>query len=324
MYLALKEMPFDLATKLADVSHQVGTQHFLIIGGEPTLWRPLIEFNGFCERSGYQTVLITNGALFGQDAFWNQYLVHPNSRIGLSLKAASAEQLESLGARVPFEVVKRGIERAIQDLNATVSITYNSLYRDTLVEMVQFALDCGASTVKIDFCSTTFMSGRPDASYMIEPHELRDCILRDYPQLDRMTAGHLVFEMMVPLCLWPKEFIEELKNRGQIMSVCHVLQRKGLIFDERGNVIMCNALFDYPLGQYGRDFNDGTSLGEWLNDPKIIRYYNDIGCYPSEECQRCDWYAECGGGCPLRWALYQPADIVRPVTTAAEKGGKSV
>ena len=118
---------------------------------------------------------------------------------------------------------------------------------------------------------------------------------------------------MVPLCLWPQSFIEELKRKDQILSVCHVHKRKGLIFTETGGIIICNALFDYPVGSYGDDFHDGQSLLEWLNTSEVLGYYNSIGCYPSLACETCQWYQDCGGGCPLRWALYKPDDIIQPI-----------
>jgi len=176
--------------------------------------------------------------------------------------------------------------------------------------MVAFAIKCGAKAVKIDFCSTTFLKGQPNTTYMVEPRRLVENILRDYPILEQITKGRIVFEMMIPFCLWPSSFIKELKQKGQILSVCHVLKRKGIIFDEIGNVIMCNALFDYPLGRYGNEFNNRTSLLAWLNTPRIINYYDHIRRYPSMSCKICSWYSDCGGGCPLRWSVYDPNELI--------------
>ncbi|OGZ35530.1 MAG: hypothetical protein A2V60_02405 [Candidatus Portnoybacteria bacterium RIFCSPHIGHO2_01_FULL_39_19] len=149
---------------------------------------------------------------------------------------------------------------------------------------------------------------------MVEPKRLAENIMRDYPELERITEGHIVFEMMVPFCLWPQDFIVDLRRKGQILSVCHVLKRKGIIFDERGNLLICNALFDYPIGRYGSDFCDDKSLLTWLNTERIVSYYDRIGRYPSTACKVCHWYSECGGGCPLRWALYKADEFVRPMS----------
>lgn len=312
-YETTKEMSFDLAKNLANTVRQIGVKNLLIIGGEPTLWRPLIEFNKFCAQEGFQTVLITNGTQFGIDSFWQQYRRYPNSKIALSLKASTPQQLYEVAGANNFEVVKKGISRALQEINAQASITYNKFYVNNLTDIVQFAVDCGAKSIKIDFCSTCFISGQPDATYMVDPKQLVKDIARDYPLFERIIDGHIVFEMMMPFCIWPLDFIRELKRKGQLLSVCHVLKRKGIIFDETGNVVMCNALFDYPIGRYGNEFCDGPSLLAWLDSSKIVNYYNSIGRYPSAKCATCDWYLECGGGCPLRWAIYKLDELIQLV-----------
>jgi len=206
------------------------------------------------------------------------------------------------------------MKRACSHFNSQISITYNTFYCGYLPEMVQFAINCGSKGVKIDFCSTIFTNNKPDSRYMIPPEELAFNVMRDYPKLMEITDGKLVFEMMIPFCLFPREFIEELKKKKQITSVCQLKKGKGLIWDEYGNILMCNALFDYPIGHYGTDFTNAESLKRWLNSPIVLGYYNRIGAYPSSSCQFCELYQECGGGCPLRWAIYKPNEIVKSFT----------
>ncbi len=319
-YNPSSEMSLEMAKRLTIISKEIGIRNILIIGGEPTLWKHIFEFNEFCLEEGLRSVLITNGLQFGSDRFWQKYKKSPSHNIGLSLKASNSKQLQEVTGVENFSVVKKGITRALTQLDAQVSITYNKFYTESLVDMVQFAIDCGAETVKIDFCSTTFVGGKAMGTYMVDPRELARNIMRDYPHLERATSGHIVFELMLPFCLWPLEFIEELKNKGQIMSVCHVHKRKGFIFSEAGELIACNALFDYPIGKLDNDFSDGKSLLHWLNTSRIIGYYNSIRCYPSLDCESCRWYSDCGGGCPLRWALYEPEEIIN-IQNIQKKGG---
>lgn len=322
-YSKENEMSLELAEKLADIAYQMGITKILLIGGEPTLWEPLLKFNKFCAEKSLQTILVTNGAQFAVDKFWQEYRKNPNDKIALSLKASTAQQLFKVAGVSNFELVKKGIIRAIQELDAQASITYNIFYTENLIDMVKFAMECGAKGVKIDFCSTVFVRGHPESTYMVDPKVIVKNIVRDYPELTRLTDENIVFEMMIPFCLWPIKFLEQLKERQQILSVCHVHKREGIIFDENARVLMCNALFDYPIGRYGDEFNNGESLLTWLNSPKILSYYDYIRHYPSEMCEKCDWYVDCGGGCPLRWAVYDPKKIVRPIKKSilSSKGG---
>ncbi len=312
-YKTESDMSLEMATTLAQIAKDVGVQTILVIGGEPTLWSPLGEFNKFCASSGIRTILVTNGVRFGDDAFVERYREDPCDDMGLSIKAVTPEQLEVVTGTKNFQEVERGITRALRDFGAIVNLTYNSLCVDNLVEMVQFVTDRGARAVKIEFCSTTFVDGHPASGYMVDPQTMVESIVRVYPDLDRITNGRILFDMMVPFCIWPTEFIHMLHANKRLLSVCHVHKRKGLIFDGAGRVIMCNALFDYPIGQFRKDFHDGASLLRWLNKSEVLRYYDRIGSYPSTACKECDWHLECGGGCPLRWATYRPDDVVRPM-----------
>ncbi|MDD3774053.1 MAG: radical SAM protein [Patescibacteria group bacterium] len=309
-YDSSQEMDWQLAQKLVDVCSVIGVKTILIIGGEPTLWSDLAKLNDLCRDYGVKTILVTNAMRFGFDSYWRQYLKSPNDMVGISLKAGNSEQLVAVAEVKQFDIVKKGISRAIEHFETGVSITYNSFYAENLPEIVQFAIDCGARMVKIDFCSTVFMNHKPSGKYMVEPHQLVKNIVHDYPQLHNITSGHLVFEMSIPFYLWPIGFIELLKERNQITSVCHVLKREGLVFDTNGNVIMCNGLFDYPIGHCGIDYSDADSLLELINSPQVSEYYEQMVRYPLPKCVQCQDYQECGGGCPLRWALYKPEELL--------------
>jgi radical SAM protein with 4Fe4S-binding SPASM domain len=306
-------MSFDFAKKLASISKDVGVGQILIIGGEPTLWAPLIDFNRWCKEQNIKTVLVTNGVLFGSDDFCSRYRLHPNDNIGISLKATNQKSLFPIVGKTDPSFVIRGLKKAIRDFGADVSITYNFSCINNLVDIVRFAAENTTKPIKIEFCTTTFVNGRPVSEYMIPPRLLVDSIVKDYALIDEITSGKIVFEMMTPLCIWPESFIRDLQRKQQMMSVCHIHKRGGLIFNGDGGILMCNALFDFPIGHFGKEFIDGRSLLAWLHSPTISCYYERIGCYPSTKCRNCDWYSACGGGCPLRWATYLPDDIIQPI-----------
>ncbi len=307
------EMSLPLAQELATVAQEVGTKGILLIGGEPTLWESIFDFNHFCRHERkIRTVLVTNGIQFGNDEFWEKYQKDPNDNIGLSLKAWNPEHLKEVARSTAFDQMHEGMKRVCSHFNSQTSITYNTFYCGNLLKMAQFAVDCGSKGVKIDFCSTTFVGQKPDSTYMVDPQQLATNIIRDYPELMRITGGKLTLEMMIPFCLFPREFIEDLKAKNQITSVCQLKKGKGLIWSERGDLQMCNALFDYPIGHYGTDFTNAESLKQWLNSETVLGYYNKMGAYPSISCQSCDLYQDCGGGCPLRWAIYDPNKLVKP------------
>jgi radical SAM protein with 4Fe4S-binding SPASM domain len=302
-------MELGLAKSILFFLKAVNIPNVLLLGGEPTLWPHLIEFNFLAKEIGVSSGIITNALRFGDDEFWGRYLKSPNSSAGVSIKAPNAEDLFSTAGVRNFEQLTLGIDRAIKHFNCGVEFTYSSLFRGKLLDLARFAIDRGAKSLKIDFCSPAFEGESIDSQCMIDPAELVSDVLRDYASLVEIMNGKLFFGFNMPLCLWPMDFIQTLIKNDQIQTVCHVLKRQGLIFDTDGKILICNGLFDYPVGKYGEDFDDETSFAKFLNQPEILSFYDRISAFPSVKCQTCEVYDQCGGGCPLKWAIYDPDQI---------------
>lgn len=304
------EMSFSLAKDLTNILKTAGVKQITIIGGEPTLWNPIFEYNQFCRDQGIRTTMPTNGLRFADDDFFEKYKKSPNDLVGISLKAGNQKQLKDSIGCDKFDDLKKGIVRVCSNFDSAISLTYNTLYENNLPEIVQFAIDCGAKGIKIDFCSTVFENGKAKSNYMVPPKKLISNILRDYEKIYKIT-NHIIFEMSIPFCLWPRDFIKDLIEKGQIVSICQIIKRNAVIFNTDGKLQMCNSLFDYPIGKYKEDFYDAETLLNFLNCPQNIKYYDALSCYPSLKCRDCEWYSACGGGCPLRWAVYKPNEILK-------------
>lgn len=308
-----EEMPLELAIDITRLLNTAGIRHFFVTGGEPSLWGPLTKFNTFCQEIGLETTLVTNGMRFGNDNFWREYLEHPNTFVGISLKAGNPSQLMETAKVRRFAAVTKGISRAMSHFQSGVGIVYNSYCTDNLLEMAQYGMSCGARSVKIDFCTPVFVNGQPSAICVVEPRQMVANIMRDYLRLEEITEGNLAFIMSIPFCFWPKEFIQELKTKNRIESVCQLMKREGIVVGSDGSLYMCNELFDFPIGKYPEDFNSSDSLVEFLNSQEVNEYYAELSRYPSDRCQECSWYMDCGGGCPLHWSIYDPEQLVHPV-----------
>jgi len=93
------------AQRLCEIAQGIGVRHVLLIGGEPTLWPHLAETNRACRGRGLHTTLVTNAAAFGNDTYWERYLEAPNDNVGVSIKAASPEQLIEVVGTSNFSLV---------------------------------------------------------------------------------------------------------------------------------------------------------------------------------------------------------------------------
>jgi radical SAM protein with 4Fe4S-binding SPASM domain len=310
-YNSDEQLSLDQAQDIVELLISIGVKSILLLGGEPTLWPWLIEFNCFCNEKGIETVIVTNAMRFGNNRYWEEYKNHPNTDCGVSLKSYSAESLKRDTGVTSFGLVTKGIKRATDFFKSGASVTYNKLCENSLVDIARYAMDCGAKSLNVNFCSPTFKGNGVDIEYMLPPHVIASNVIRDYEDLCRATDGHIVFSMRTPLCNWPEDFVKELELKNQLMTVCQLQKRSGIVFDCDGSIMMCNGLFNYLLGKYRKDFSNGEELLTLLNNEQTSSYYDALRSYPSEKCKSCKWYGKCAGGCPLMWLVYNPEEVIK-------------
>lgn len=309
-YDASKSMTFKLAEQLLELIISLGIRSVTIIGGEPTLWEPLLDFNKLCNSKKVRTTLVTNAMRFGNDVFWEKYQTAQNSKVGISIKAFDRESLKSVAGVSSFNLSKKGIKRGVATFKCGVSTVYNTTCTDSLTDIAKFAMDCGAKFLSVSPCTPSFCGENVDDTYVIHPRTVAQNVLEMYPRLDEVTNGQVLFSMKLPLCLWPKEFIENLAKKEQISTVCQLQHRAGLIFDVDGKLAICNSLFDYTIGKFGEEFIDKESILALMNKPTTVGLYDKLTSYPSTKCIGCEKYDLCAGGCPLFWSLYHPQELI--------------
>ena len=309
-YYGNSSATFDYVKRIINILRELGVKSVLFIGGEPTLWPHLLEANQYASDCKIKTIIVSNAARFGDDDFWEAYEEHPNDHGGISIKGFGPEDLLRVAEYKNFDRVKLGIERAVKFWHCGAGIVYNSMHANSVVELAKFIMDCGARSMNITSCTPSFSTTSVESKYVVDLKTTVANIVRDYPELDRITHGRISFFMKLPLCLWPKDFLNTLITKKQISSVCQLQERGGLIFDIDGKVMMCNGLFHEPIGQLDQDFTDATTLTAFLNQPRINGYYDAINSYPSTKCIDCPMYTKCGGGCPLFWSIYKPEEVI--------------
>ncbi len=304
------DMPLSLARDLIYMIKSLGIRSVIIIGGEPTLWSPLLEFNHFLKNEGLKSTLVTNGTRFGKDQFWNEYCQIPNTKIGLSIKGYDDSSFSSVTRTKKFNLTKLGIERALQITGGGASIVYSGHFTEEIVELAKFAVACGAKSLVISPSTPAYVNGSPETNGVAVPSAFIDGIIENYPFLDKLFGGRINVSVKLPLCIWPKEFVMRLIEKSQITTTCQLHHRSGLIFDTDGTLISCNSLADFPLGRLGSDFSDTKSLLKYLSSSSVVKFYDKVTSYPAYKCSTCSMYEYCAGGCPLFYGVYNANDLI--------------
>ncbi|MDD5430921.1 MAG: radical SAM protein [Candidatus Pacebacteria bacterium] len=311
-YRTEDEMSLSFTLDLLKIAKQLEIKRLFLIGGEPTLWPHLFDFNDAMKSSGIRSTLVTNTYRFSSDKFWEEYLKHPNTNIGASFKAFDPESLVENTKSTGFNDVTKSLRRVFKyQPKSIASFVYSQPYTSHFLDMVKYAMDCGAFGVSVNFCSPAIHKDHVDDKFMVDIDVLVKEIMSAYEEAHKITGGHLVFVMKHPLCIWPKEFIQTLKNRGQISTTCHLQHQSGGIIDTDGSLLICNSMSGFPVGKYGQDFNSAESLAAFFESEQMKNYFAQAKAYPSKKCISCEVFENCSGGCLLLWTVYQPDSIIK-------------
>ncbi len=306
-----EDMTFGLAESLVGFLARLGVGQVIVLGGEPLLWQYLSDLSQVAEVNNLKTVLVTNGIMFSRLPVVEMVKRSKFHAIDLSVKADSdAAYKEITGVKAYSRLVRGMRNLSRENVDFTASITVNRLNAHCIAEMVKMAVENGARRVTLQFCAATMDDFRFSSKYMLEPFVAAQSVVEAYNKLRPAIKKKVVIEQSLPFCVWPKDFLEHLKESGSIFSGCHVFKRNGLIFSTRGDVLPCNCLHEIILGRYGNEFDDPASFESFWLDAQVVEFYNKLISYPSRRCMDCEDYMECGGGCPLQWFVFRPRDVI--------------
>jgi radical SAM protein with 4Fe4S-binding SPASM domain len=145
---------------------------------------------------------------------------------------------------------------------------------------------------------------------MLPLEDLVTSIVSQYDEINAICAGQLIFAIKTPFCIWPREFIRKLVERKQLRASCQFQHRSGIIFDPKGQVMACNSMADFPMGEIDKDYSDAESLIRLFNSEEVVQSCDHINSYPSERCIGCSQLSLCRGGCPLMWTVYNAKESI--------------
>jgi radical SAM protein with 4Fe4S-binding SPASM domain len=304
------DMSYETARSIVLLLKETGVNTLVLIGGEPTLWKDLFKLNDLCNSLSLRTNIVTNTYAFRSEEFWKEYLKHSNTRIEPSLKAFDEQSNLLITKTKDFEGIKTGIQRVTGNFKSQVSIVYSTLVENHLLEMVSAAVDLGASSVRVGVCTPMSVDDKFVAPYTVDYDQMVLEISTNYKKMVDITKGKISFTLNTPLCIWPEDFVQDVIAQNRIGTGCQFQHRSGVVFDTDGTVILCNSMFECPVGKYGVDFTDSKSFLELVNSKKVDDIYRHINSYPSKICIDCELFSRCHGGCPIMWTTHNADEVI--------------
>lgn len=301
-------MSYDLCEHLLSIIHELGISKVILIGGEPTIYYDLFRIVNRCKELGLKSTIVTNCYRFSDDIFWDRYTSSPCDAVSISIKSVEQERFHTLGKGISLDKSLIGIKRAIDFHHSGVNTVFNrDIGKHGLIKIAETAKELGAKSFSFSPCSGFMNDHSFDEGGTYELSEYVDEICEVYPLLESIWRDKLHFSMRLPLCIFPRDFIEMLRVKHDVPFTCQVHQRTGVVFDTNGDVVLCNSLYESTIASYGADFSNAIQLMGRLNADKTKDNFKQLLRYPSLECSDCSWNTICRGGCLMGWLENNPS-----------------
>lgn len=305
----LQDMNLNQAKKVIDFLSSIDVKKITLIGGEPTIYKDICEIIQESKFKGIKIGMVTNGIALKDAVFLSKLIDCGLSSIGLSLKGYDRQSFIDTTGRDCYLDVLDAI-RVISSTNIIFSVAF-VLTRDNIEYIhkgISDAIQAGAKRIRLSFCYD-FDACRTNKKAIENPYLLARLFEKQYPIINEVSNGNFSLFQSLPLCVWNEEFINMLSEKSQLTSICQVLSKSGLIFDTDLSVIPCNAMYDYKIGLFERDFYNKTTFEEYWNGEAVTSFYDKLRSVPDNECLNCSGYSHCGGGCVSNWFNYSFSEL---------------
>ncbi len=294
-----------LAYSLIDLAKSINIHHITLIGGEPTLYPSSESIIKYIHNLKMTCGIVTNGVLFSDYSFAKHYKDLGIDNIGLSLKGHSSKSFYETTKTYKYLNCLKAINNLVKlKLPFTVSIVLTPDNINSFILGVKDAIRNGAKlfsfSFEFDFNENKYVQDED----FLKVFNLISCFYKQYDELCSVTQDRFIFHQTLPLCIWDENFLNRLKEKQQLFTGCQLTQKNGIIFNTNGDLLVCNALFNYPLAKYNIDFKDKTSFKQFLNDKNTLELYERLCSAPSHICDNCRLWTKCGGGCISNWRHY--------------------
>lgn len=312
-------MPLKMAKDILDLCKSLQFRHVKLLGGEPTLYPDLFELLAYAGKEQIRTGFLTNGVLLSDKSFTRALIAHGIDHISVSLKGCSEEEFRNTTGRDAFGTVLAGIENCLS-LGASV-VAFLVLSNESLPCLTALARSLrGMGVRKFRFTFVYHLDTSPGYKGYLEkaqPYRLVQGFRAIYDELDRITEHNIGIFPTFPACFWGIDFIRMLHAKGQLVRGCTLKDRTDLIFDSRGCLIPCSAMYRVKFGQLYKDFTTAEELAAFCDAGKAGAVYD--ACYraPSAACGDCEAAPLCDC-CSCQWTNYTFAQLLQ----TREGGGK--
>ncbi|MDF1520235.1 MAG: radical SAM protein [Brevefilum sp.] len=277
------EMPVEQWKKVIDKVWDLRIPHVVFTGGEPTLYKDLVELVAYAEGKGLITGLNTNGRKLADKDFVDALVNAGLDHVQITLESHDAGIHNTMvAAKDAWGETVTGLKNVLASklyvMTNTTLLTHN---KDSIRETLAFLAEIGVPTVGLN--ALIYAGKGKDVGTGLHEEALPP-LLEDARAITQANGQRLIWYTPTQYCHFnPLQL--ELGVKGCTAALYN------MCVEPNGDVIPCQSYYQ--------------SLGNLLEKP-----WNEIWDHPlalslrnrsdvPEGCRACDYLIECGGGCPL-------------------------
>jgi radical SAM protein with 4Fe4S-binding SPASM domain len=277
------EMPVDQWKKVIDKVWDLRIPHVVFTGGEPTLYKGLIELVAYAEEKGLITGLNTNGRRLADKAFLKSLIDAGLDHVQITLESHDPDIHDLMvAANGAWEETVQGLKNVLESrlyvMTNTTLLTHN---KETIHDTLSFLAELGVPTVGLN--ALIYAGKGKEVGTGLREEELPP-LLEEARSMTQSNDQRLIWYTPTQYCHFnPLQLDLGVKGcTAALYNMC---------VEPNGDVIPCQSYYH--------------SLGNLLEKPwdeiwehplaLSLRNRTDI----PEGCKNCDYLPECGGGCPL-------------------------
>lgn len=292
------------AKEVLDVLAKNNTKRIIFIGGEPTLYHDLNSLAAHAKSKGLKCALVTNGILLSDKDYSRSIVDSGITSCNISLKGTTEDEYVK-------NVGRNGLSRTIEGYNNMIECGCHTVLSfvisipDTkkLSNLKDFLIHYGIPQISFLMEKPSFHSTKENTTDIFSLAKCCEVIYR----LFEGTGIDYKIQLSIPFCAIEQSILKELIQRKRVYSCCHIMKGTGIVFDTEFNILPCNHFL-------GASMNDlpvsPNQIIEFWNNTDVVSFRERISCYPSEKCLNCEYWRNCGGGCFMRWMVFDPQETI--------------
>jgi len=311
-----QEMPYEDAITIMPIIKDMGVLDCLAIGGEPTLYKHLINLIVAAKNLGIDFKIVTNGRNLSDVAYIKALKDAGLKHASISIEGSTA-QTHNLITRTPsFDQVMKGIDNCLfLDVSFNTLLTISKVNFAEIVDLAKMLHEIGVVNILYNIGLPSPESSQNEVDdFILNPIEVANVISEAYIEFKNLGIKAKFFAT-IPLCLFDDNLLKEMIGADYISNGahCHIFYGTGIVFEPKGNVLPCTHFVGHPLFNWhsigiksSDDFSD-----VWYGKQGIHGDFKEaIWKYPSQKCVDCQHWGRCVGGCPFLWTHFNPNQII--------------